>query len=142
MGILSTGILKMHSPQPRLKKPQPAYLKHFLPQVPQDGNSLQSSCLETTAYGQFSFPSTVHPLSYTAVTQAALKFIALHYTPRSAGIQHRAFHGGEGRKDVEAFAGERPVAAATGPDGYGCWDLLVPLSWKMDQIMCYDQRNQ
>lgn len=82
------------------------------------------------------------PLSYTAGTRTSLKFIALHHTPRSAGVHHCAFHRGEGREDVKSFAGERPVAAAAGPDGYRCWDLLVPLSWKMDQIKCYDQRNQ
>lgn len=51
---------KTHSPiflpQPRLSEPQPTSLKRFLPWVPQDGNSLTSSCLETTAYDQPSFP--------------------------------------------------------------------------------------
>lgn len=131
LGMLSTGIFKIHSltsfPQPRLKKPQPTHLKHFLPWVQQDGNSFKSSCLETTACRQSSFPSpTVHSL--TAGTRTSLKFIALHHTPRSAGVHHCAFHRGEGREDVKSFAGERPVAAAAGPDGYRCWDLLVPLS--------------
>lgn len=76
---------------------------------------------------------------YTAGTQTSLKFITFHYTPRRAWIRHCAFHGGKRRKNVKSFTGERSVATATGPDGHGCWDLLVPLSWKTEPIMCYDQ---
>lgn len=84
-------------------------------------------------------PSSLPP--YTAGIQTFLKFITLHYTPRRAWIHHCAFHGGEGRENVKSFTGERSVATAAGPDGHGRWDLLVPLSWKMDQITCYNQRN-
>lgn len=143
--VLPTCIFKTHSPrtlpQPRPKKPQPTYLKPFLPRVQQDGNSFKPSCLETTASDQSSFP--LHsPPSHRAGPETSLKFIALHDTPRSAGIHHRAFHGGEGREDVKSFAGEGSVAAATGPDGHGWWDLLVPLSWEMNQRKCYGQKNQ
>lgn len=79
--------------------------------------------------------------SHTAGTEPSLKFIALHHAPRSAGIHHCAFHGGEGREDVKSFAAERPVAAATGTDGHRWRYLLVPLSWKTNQTKCYDQRN-
>lgn len=138
------GIFKRHSPNPSpswdCKSPQPTYSKHFLPRVQQHENLLKSSCLETTVSGLSSFP--LHSLPpYTAGTQTFLKFITLHYTPRRAWIHHWAFHGGEGRENVKSFAGEGSVATATGPDGHGWWDLLVPLSWEMDQIICYDQRN-
>lgn len=124
------------SPSWDCKSLQLTYSKHFLPRVQQHGNLLKSSCLETTVSGLSSFP--LHsPPPYTAGTQTFLKFITLHYTPRRAWIHHCAFHGGEGRENVKSFTGERSVATATGPDRHGCWDLLVPLSWKMDQIMCY-----
>lgn len=78
---------------------------------------------------------------YTAGTQTSLKFITLHHTPRRARIHHCAFHGGEGRENVKSFTCERSIAAATGPDGHGRWDLLVPLSWKMNRITCCNQRS-
>ena len=137
------GILKgtaLHLSQERCRSPQLTYSKLSLPQVQQHGNLLKSSCLETTLSGLSSFP--LHSLPpYTAGTQTFLKFITLHYTPRRAGIHHRAFHGGESRENVKSFTGEGSIATATGPDGHGRWDLVMPLSWKMDQIMCYNQKN-
>lgn len=128
------------SPSWDSKSPQLTYSKHFLPRVQQHGNSLKSSCLETAVSGLSSFP--LHSLPpYTAGTQTFLKFITLHYTPRRTWIHHCAFHGGEGRENVKSFTGERSVATASGPDRHGRWDLLVPLSWKMDQITCYNQGN-
>lgn len=133
--------LKRHSP-PSLPPAEmagvPADLTLSLPQVRQRGNFLKSSCLETTLSGSSSFPLRSLP-PYPAGTQTFLKFITLHYTPRRAWIHHRAFHGGESRENVKSFAGERSVATATGPDRHGWWDLVVPLSWKMDQIMCYNE---
>ena len=137
------GILKctaLHLSQERCRSPQLTYLKLSLRQVQQHGNLLKSSCLETTLSGLSSFP--LHSLPpYTAGTQTFLKFITLYYTPRRAGIHHRAFHGGESRENVKSFTGEGSIATATGPDGHGRWDLVMPLSWKMDQIMCYNQKN-
>lgn len=143
MGILSTGWhLEDAQPSAKAQKAPANLLKTLLATGPAGWKLTPIQLFGNHCIRSVVFLPLHSPPSYKAGTQAALKFIALHYTPRSTGIQHRAFHGGEGRKDVEAFAGERPVAAAAGPDRYGCWDLLVPLSWKMDQRMCYDQRNQ
>lgn len=139
VGILKSTALNL-SPGWDCRSSQMTYSKPSLPQVRQRGNLLKSSCLETTLSGLSSFP--LHSLPpYTAGIQPFLKFITLHYTPRRAGIHHRAFHGGESRENVKSFTGEGSIATATGPNGHGWWDLVMPLSWKMDQIMCYSQKN-
>lgn len=76
-----------------------------------------------------------HPLGTTVTAPAVpLELVTLHDAPSGTGIHHRAFHGGEGRENVEPLGGERAVAAAAGPDGHGRWDLLMPLSWKTGKM--------
>lgn len=78
------------------RSPQLTYSKLSLPQVRQHGNLLKSSCLETTLSGLSSFP-----LPQSAPLHRhpdILKVHHSHYTPRRAGIHHRAFHGGKQRK--------------------------------------------
>lgn len=116
------------------------YTKHSLLQAQQGGNLLKSSCLGNSGSGAPSFPLHSLPPD-TAGTQTSLQFITLHHALRRARIHHGAFHGGEGRENVKSFAGERSVATATGPDGHGRWDLMVPLSWKMNRTTCCDQRS-
>lgn len=119
---------------------QGIHTKHSLPQAQQCGNLLKSSCWGNTGSSLPSFP--LHSLPpYTAGTQTSLEFITLHHTLRRARIHHCAFHGGEGGENVKSFTGERSIATATGPNGHGRWDLLVPLSWKMNQITCCNQKS-
>lgn len=136
------GIFKRHSPAslPQVRLQETSWLFQRTPCHRSSGlgNSLKSGCLHATVSVSPSLPSTVCPLAQ----QTFLKFITFHYAPRGAWIHHCAFHGGEGREDVKSFTAERAVATAAGSDGHGWWDLLVPLSWNMDQIICYDQRSR